>query len=353
MPGPIQEWPRGDDPSGRVGWLVLLVGLVAITAGRPVEPPGRPAAAAPQIRIEPVASLDSLPLILGEPGAWSPVGALLALRRGPNQVWVFDASRPGAPPRMVHDAGQWVRSCGWSPDGGWLLLLVGDAHPRDLRMLVAVPLDGGRPDTLRSEEKIWRAFWGPDGLIHYKVPMDWPEALPPARWKPPATFVPRQPLALDMRSGLELWFHRVDPRQAFDLVCLGDLRHDGIQLRVLDMIPDGSRFLVAISEDTTGAMRLVDRDGRTLLDLRRAGIRFEPTAISADGRMIVGFGGEGGGEQGYLRTWIEAADAGGRWSTRVSGGEGAQAPQLSREGSFIAYRTARGTAVGRLVIEGR
>jgi hypothetical protein len=62
-----------------------------------------------------------------------------------------------------------------------------------------------------------------------------------------------------------------------------------------------------MSDDTSAAMRLVDHEGRTLLDLRRAGVRFEPTAISGGGGL----------------------------------------------GSYIAFRAAKGTTVGRLVVEPR
>ena len=42
-------------------------------------------------------------------------------------------------------------------------------------MLVAVPLDGSRADTLRVREDIWTALWGGDGRIYYRVKGEWPD----------------------------------------------------------------------------------------------------------------------------------------------------------------------------------
>lgn len=125
------------------------------------------------------------------------------------------------------------------------------------------------------------------------------------------------------------------------------------EVRVLDALPDGSRALVSVSGKMRGARRLVDGRGRSLLDLGRAGIRFQPTAISGDGGLIAGFAGESDGEGGWTRTWLEAADAGGRWSALVTGGEDGQAPQMSREGTYVAFSAAKGTTIGRLVVEPR
>ncbi|MGH7731043.1 MAG: hypothetical protein ACRENJ_07320, partial [Candidatus Eiseniibacteriota bacterium] len=90
----------------------------------------------------------------------------------------------------MYDTSEWIRSCGWSPDGEWLLLVVGDPNPHNHRTLVAVPL-GGRPDTLLTRTDILGAFWGSDGRIHFRVGYDWKSAPPPARWKPATWFVRR------------------------------------------------------------------------------------------------------------------------------------------------------------------
>lgn len=337
----------------RMAWVWLLLGL-GVVAARPSAAAGGDARiAAPRVRIEPVATFDSLGLTLDEPGSWSPRGTRLALRRDTNQVWVFDAARPATPPRLVHDAGQRIRFSGWSPDGGWLVLLLGDSDPRTVNTLVAVPLEGGRPDTLRTEANIWFAFWGPDGSIYYRVPHAWPDVPPPHRWRPHASFVARPPLALDLGPGLNLWFGRVHPRRFHELVCFLTFRQDGLSLRVIDALPDGSRFLVSISEATSAAVRLVDGKGGTLLDLREAGIQFRPSSISGDGRWIVGSAAEAVPEVDLPETRLEAADAEGRWVSRIEGGEACTDPQLSRSGSFIAYRTLLGTRVGRLIVERR
>jgi len=107
-----------------------------------------------------------------------------------------------------------------------------------------------------------------------------------------------------------------------------------------------------VSADTSGTRRLVDERGRTLLDLREARVRFESTAISSDGGLIVGYTGDGWiGESGWARTWLEATDATGTWTVKVEGGEGGEAPQLSREGCFVAFRSGRATRIGRLEVE--
>jgi hypothetical protein len=123
---------------------------------------------------------------------------------------------------------------------------------------------------------------------------------------------------------------------------------------MLDALPDGSRWLVRMSHDTTGAVRVANGRGGTALDLRRVARDVMPTSLDADAGLIVGFSGEGGGgEQGWTRTWLVAVDGGGRWTAKIAGGDGGSDPQMSREGSFIAWRTAAGTRVGQLVVEKR
>jgi hypothetical protein len=255
---------------------------------------------------------------------------------------------------MVYDAGQWIRMHGWSPDGGWLLLVVGDAHPENHRMLVAVPLDGGTPDTLLAGVDIWLGFWGADGLIHYRERGGWSDRPPPARWQHGQPYSGHAPLAYGLGPNLALVMGpgvggRASESQ--ELVCFGTFREDGRQLKVIDALPNDTRFLVSVSEDTSSAVELVDGHGQSLTNLRTSGIQFEPSAISGDGRLILGFAGESAGEGGWTRTWLEACDAGGHWSARVTGGEEGQDPQMSREGSYIAFRAAKGTQVAKLVVE--
>jgi hypothetical protein len=306
-----------------------------------------PATDAPHVRITPLASLDSM--WTANAGAWSPGGTWLAVRRGITQLWVVDAASQRPRPRMLYDAGQWIRSYGWSPDGTWLLLLIGDANPTNLRTLVAVPLAGRGADTLRTGDML-RAFWGSDGLVYFRTPSEWLELSAPARWKPTTSFTARPTKAIEAGPGLAI---RLGPAGGprSELVCFDTFRQDTRMIRVLEAHPDGSRLLVAVSEDTTGITELVDGDGQRLLDFRQAGIRFEPSGLSADGRLIVGFAVDVQGE-GWSRSWLEAADVGGHWSTRIAGGDGGQAPQMSREGLFIAFGTSRGTKVARLVVEG-
>jgi len=325
----LPGWPA-------LAWLALLAVVPATAAKAP----------APRIRVVPVAGYDAMPLTLDPGGAWSPRGTLLALRRDLHQIWVLDASRPGRRPQKVYDTGQWIRSYGWSPDGGWLLLVVGDPGPTNERMLVAASL-AGAVDTLRREDLL-AAFWGSDGSIHYQVGNEWRQSLPPAGWKPPAAFVPR-PVPVIGGEHLALTLGTGAPG-ARPPLHVGTFMDDTRRVIVMDALPDGSRQLVSISEDTSAALRVVDDRGRTVTDLRRAG--FWPTSIDGDSRMIVGHAGEGGGgEQGPTRTWLVAADRDGRWTTRIAGSEGGTDPQMSREGSFIAFAVGKGTRVAQLVVE--
>jgi len=304
---------------------------------------------APHVRITaPIVTLDSLGIDDG--GAWSPHGAWLALRRGMNQLWLVDPAARHPRPRLLYDEGQWIRSYRWSPDGAWLLLLIGDADPTNLRTLVAVPLDGSGVDTLRTGD-ILHAFWGSDGQIYFQTASEWLELPPPARWKPTTAFSVRPMKAIAAGRGLAIRIGPPDAHTAYELVRVGTFRQDTRTIQILDVRPDGSRLLVGVSEDTSGVTELVDGDGQPLLDLRQAGIRFEPSSLSADGRLVVGYSSDLKGE-GWSRTWLEAADTGGRWSTKIAGGDGGGWPQMSRDESFIAFRKGRGTTVARLTVEG-
>lgn len=329
----------------QIDWVVVVAGLGVAAAGAGAQPAWTPE---PHVRIAPIVTLDSL--WLPNPGAWSPRGVCLALRRGPNQLWVFDASRPKTPPRMLYDARQWIRSATWSPDGEWLLLLIGDANAFDLRTLVAVPLTAGGPDTLRAGETMLRAVWGPDGLVYFRTPHEWLELPPPSRWKPTTAFHVQPAKAIDTGEGLAVTLGPPDPRQPYELVCFGTFRQDTRMVSILEALPDLSRLLVRISEDTTGVTELVDGHGQALT---RLGAAFEPTALSSDGRLIVGSDTDLDPKHGgYNHSWLVAADAAGHWTTMIAGGDGGSAPQMSREGSVIAYTARRGTRVARLTVEG-
>lgn len=305
--------------------------------------------AAPRVRIVPIPAFDAMPLELGQPGSWSPRGTRLVLRRELKQLWVLDVSQPDRRPEKVYDTNEWIRSYGWSPDGEWLQLVVGDPSPNNDRMLVAVPL-GGRPDTLITGTDIVEAFWGSDGRLHYRVGYEWKSVPPPARWKPAAWFVPRPvPFISGQRLTLSLGPNPGGPHPPAHL---GTFKDDTRMFVVDDALPDGSQWIMHFYEDTIGAWRLVNGRGGTVLDLSR--FRVMPTAIDRDTGMIVGFWGEGpGGESGWTRTWLKAIDGRGRWSATIDGGDGGSHPQMSREGSFIAYRGRLGTGVGQLVVEGR
>lgn len=311
---------------------------------------------APEVRLEPIGTFERHVML--DPGAWSPTGHRLALLEAPagqppSRVALLDPAQPGAAPVELYDARQWVRSCGWSPDGTWLLVLFGSPSPDDKRWLVGVPADGTAPETLLVAGDIWPAAWGPDGAIHCRFGGRWRSLAAPARWRPADGFVPRRVRSAAPAAGTGLRMMDGAPGAKGDPLLLGTYFTSTGEVRLLDALPDGSRALVMVAGKMRGAVRVVDATGRALLDLRRSGLRFQPTAISADGGLIAGFGGEGGGESGWSRTWLEAAAADGRWSTRVTGGENGQSPQMSREGSYVAFLAPRGTTVARLVVEPR
>ena len=128
-----------------------------------------------------------------------------------------------------------------------------------------------------------------------------------------------------------------------------------VGIRLMDRLPDGSRSLIGVSSDTSGRWLIVDGDGRTLTDLRTAGLDFQPTTLSADGRLLAGFTGRWEGEAGWTQTWMRVADSGGAWNASIQGGEGGLGPQFARDGMLLAYMdgTSSGTRVARLVLARR
>jgi len=314
----------------------------------------------PTVGLESIAAFDSLPLTLADPGSWSPRGARLVLRRQGDEVCVIDARRPRNPPQLVYAATQRIRSVGWSPDGEWLLVLSDNAKPINTALLVAIPVAGGGPDTLLSGVDIWPAAWGPDGRVHCVVDGRRRVLAPPVRWRPLESFTPRPPMCAEIRRDLYLRLRRYQEGGPGEPILLGTYSVSGPTFAVWDALPDGSRLLVTVSDDTItryprrfpfGSQRVVDAEGLTLLDLGQTAFRLLATALSANGRLIVGFSVGGGPEPTRARTWLEAADAGGRWSVPIAGGEGGADPQMSREGSYIAFRTGECTRVAKLVVE--
>jgi hypothetical protein len=335
---------------------IVAFGVLAAHTGPGLAAARRAAAvAAPRVRFVPIAAFDSL-RIPGF-GAWSPRGQRLALADSTTRICVFDAARPERPPRMVLDARSWVRSFSWSPDGEWLLVITGDPRPDNQVVLMAVPVDGGTPDTLRAQSELWPAVWGPDGRIHYRSGRRRFTLEAPAGWVPSAGTRLHDPPVLEVADDLSLRFRHWSPAPGEEPLLPGaDVTVGGVvRVRLIDMLPDGSRALVGVSRDTMARWRIVDADGATLTDLQRAGIAFQPTALSADGRLLAGFTGRWEGEAGWTRTELTIADANGGWVSAIEGTEDGVGPQLSRTGMLVAFlsRASGGTRVGRLVVTRR
>lgn len=337
-------------------WLTCATLSPGATGSAVADTAATRSAPAPEARIVPVASFDSF--WMSGPGAWSPRGLRLALMDSTTRIRVFDAARPEQPPRLVLDANAWVRSFSWSPDGEWLLVITGEPSPDNRRVLLAVPVSGGPPDTLRNQSELWPAVWGPDGRIHYwsgrrRFALD-----PPARWVPAKGTRLHEPPVLAVAEDLSLRLRHWAPAPGEEPLLFGaDFMAGGeVGIRLVDRLPDGSRSLIGVSRDTLARWLIVDGDGRTVTDLRTAGLDFQPTGLSADGRLLAGFTGRWeGGEGSWTDTWLRVADSGGAWNATIVGGEGGLGPQFSRDGMLLAYmdRASSGTRVGRLVLARR
>jgi len=129
----------------------------------------------------------------------------------------------------------------------------------------------------------------------------------------------------------------------------------GIRLTVLDLLPNQSRALVGVSRDTASRWLVVGSDGRTITDLHRQGIAFQPSSLSGDGRQVAGFLGRWERGLGWQNTSLRIADAGGAWVAPIEEAAAGFSPQLSRVGSLIAFTDMRtgATHIGRLAIQPR
>jgi hypothetical protein len=216
-----------------------------------------------------------------------------------------------------------------------------------------VPAVGGRADTLVRHAPLRAAAWAPDGLIYCWVGVHRRALDPPPRWKGAATAT--VPPVVEVTDALDMRIRRWAPAGAEELLLTGvvvQLRIDPahpVNVRAVDMLPDGSRSLVGLARDSTARWLVVGPEGHTLLDLRAAGYTFQPTALSADGRWIGGFTGQW--RNGH---WEDArlvvAGVADRWTASIAGAVSGLGPQFSRSGSYIAFLEpiSGATRLGRL-----
>ncbi len=345
----------------RLAGLAPVLGAVLWALATPrapgaTAPPAgaAPAAVAPRVRCVPIASFDSLALI--GPGAWSPRGQRLALC-SPAALYVFDAARPAAAPRVVLRSDGSILAFSWSPDGLWLAAAIGDPRPGEETALVAVDAAGGKPIVLIRGEQIRPVAWGPDGRIYCWTGRRRHVLDPPSAWRRAVTMTLVDPPVVEVAGDLSLRLRHWAPHPGEETILPGaDLKSaDGTRVTLLDLLPDGSRYLVGISRDSTAHWRIVDGDGRTVSDLRERGLAFQPTSLSGDGRMVAGFIGRWEGERGWSGTELRIADADGAWVEPVAASGAGRGPQLSRVGGLVAYTATPdgATRVGRLVFTPR
>ena len=332
--------------------------LISPPVGRPAEAvakDGRKPGAPPTARFYAIAAFDSLDIV--GPGAWSPRGERLALRCWTSALYVWDARRPSRQPLQVLRAAEAIHSVSWSPDGSWLVAWVAGAEPQARTAIIAARATGGAEVVMSEEAGIRGAAWGPDGRIYAWIGRRHRAMDPPAAWRPPAGLRLAPPPVLEVADDLSLRLRHWAPAPGEEPLLAGaDLRAAvGTRATLMDLLPDGSRYLIGLSRDTTATWLVVDADGRTVSDLRRSGLSFQPTSLSSDGRLVVGFSGRWGRDAGWVGTGLRVADAGGAWVIPVAGTGEAMAPQLSRSGGFIAFsdRERGGTSVGRMVLGSR
>ncbi|MBI3539738.1 MAG: hypothetical protein HY076_05650, partial [Candidatus Eisenbacteria bacterium] len=284
-------------------------------------------------------------------GAWSPRGARLALIGPEDRVYVVDAEHAERGPRRVCAPAGPVRWVSWSPDGTWLSLTAG---PDSDQVALAMPAEGGAADTLLRHAAIRASAWGRDGRIYCWIGAHRRALDPPARWT--GAGGASAPPAIEVTDSLEVRLRSWNPGPGEELLLTGVTvtiridRDHPVTVRPMDVLPDGSRALIGLARDSTARWLLVDGDGRTRLDLRHAGLAFQPTGIGGGGAWVAGFTGRWlGGAWRDAR--IVIADGAGRWTAPIAGAASGLGPQCARAGGFIAFLEpiSGATRVGRIV----
>lgn len=270
---------------------------------------------------------------VGDP--WSPAHARLVVE-GPDGYSVFDAEHPDSGLRPVYSGG-WVRWTCWSPDGDWLLFVIGDASPTDSRSLVKVRWTGGPADTLAKDvPRLWPAVWCRDGAIAYLVGSEihW---IPMRAESSSSAVVPAAESTLVSggrggMNGLALQWVGSGMNSAQPLAT--PLR--GYHLLLRDALPTIGRYLVqGIAEDNPSIV-ILDRSGRIASDLGAAALPFDPTSLSGDGTLVVGHKESDDGHtilssDLYLSAWD------GSWSAPISNAAGGMDPRFAREGRILEF----------------
>lgn len=340
------------------GWIVtaLLAAVAAIsTVGQPATISTAQAAGSPipeHVGFRRIASFDSLRLEYGM--SWSPVGQHLALFGEHGGVFVFDVERPTLPPRHLLDTGGIKTFC-WSPDGRWLLLVVG-SQPGFVN-LVTVPIEGGAPIVLRKNLEAWPAIWSSTGDIYY-----WEDrtgrryrVAPPAAWRQmnpnPLPPVPTIVYAPHDHAGSDPGYMRLRlflPAPIEMELPIPALEGATTNALLNDALPSGTRFLINASQSL-----VLDGSGKLVGEPGRAGLIYA-TSLSADGTMVVGQL-ETISQDGHKleKSSLYLIGAMGGWRLPIAIPGSGTNPQLSRHGLFLVYEDpfTETTHVDSLILE--
>jgi hypothetical protein len=315
-----------------VSILVLLIGSVSIRC-RSADPRGQ----SPRVEFKEIRAFPMHSLAYGEP--WSPIHERLVLLGGDGYS-VFDAEHPNDGLRQVF-SGAWVRRVAWSPDGDWLLLVIGDPSPPNTRMLVVVPWQGGSPDTLVRDVSFLHSTWASDGNVAYVVGSD-------IHWiKPPRGASPRPRGSVDVPTLLASQWIRPGRPKGEPL----ETQIPGSHTLTMDSVPGLGRYLVrGIGADMPTAL-VLDEHGTVVSDLGAAGIPFQPTGLSGDGELVVGHKTVDDGHT-MISSRLFVCSSDGRWSARVENVEAGINPCFARTGRTIAFEDPHtGVRVGILSLD--
>jgi hypothetical protein len=339
---------RGTRSGPRIDLLagVLILSAVAGTGTGLPTAAGASAGRPSRVEFREIRVFPKHSFALGEP--WSPTHDRLVLR-GRDGLSVFDASNPKAGLRQVHN-GVRVFEVSWSPDGDWLLLVIGDPDPIDSRTLVVVPWRGGSPDTLVSGVTFFPSTWGSDGRVAYVTGSD-------VHWiMPPHGSSPRRRGLRDAPSMVVS--NRVRGRAGVQWVRPGRLKTEplttplrGLHLLIVDAVPHLGRYLIQGVAADSPSVVILDTRGEIVADLGALGIPFDPSGLSADGALIVGYKTIEGVDD-IKSSSMYVGSSSGSWWAQVGNVPSALKTRFSRVRNTIAYEElSGGVHVGVLKVE--
>lgn len=331
--------------------LTLALMLLAPTpcSATNASPPRENTSAPASVAIDSLVSLSGYSL--HDISNWSPVGAKLALSSG-SGTSILDAASANLNPTL---ATHWYGQVIWAPDATWLTVRV-QSWPRPV-MLVAVPVEGGKPQTLTQGDRVLPCIWASDGNLYYWTgETDAPELVPPPEgWlsRPRPSIPPRPQVVMEARGQGVTRFWRVDPsaEPAVQAVPALDSLAGSNWALIMDQSADGRRLLVhgPGTYSHSGSSLIMNERG-ALLDSLGWAVHWR--SLCSDGEHVVGMVTTDDGHS-ILSSSLYLGDIHGHWRIEIPGTEGALNPCMSREGWFIAYLQDGQVKVGTLRIQHR